>query len=94
MQSSIFLLNKMEALEVPVLEVRYEELVRDPETQFPRIIEFLGVEWDEVCAKFHESKQTVRTLSYDQVNKPLYTTSAGRHTNYEKYIETIDWPTY
>jgi len=84
----------MEALEVPVLEVRYEELVRDPATQFPRIIEFLGVEWDEACAKFHESKQTVRTLSYDQVNKPLYTTSAGRHTNYEKYIETIDCPTY
>ena len=84
----------MEALEVPILEVRYEELVRDPETQFPRIIEFLGVEWDEACAKSHESKQTVRPLSYDQVNKPLYTTSAGRHTNYEKYIETIDWPTY
>lgn len=84
----------IESLDVPVLEVRNEELVRDPETQFPRIIEFLGLEWDEACTKFQESKRTVRTLSYDQVNKPLYTTSAGRHKNYEQYIETITWPTY
>ena len=84
----------IDALDVPVLEVRYEELVRDPETQFPRLIEFLGLEWDEACTKFHESKRTVRTLSYNQVNKPLYTTSAGRHMNYASKIEGIDWPEY
>jgi len=93
-QSQRMMQHWIDALDVPVLEVRYEELVRDPETQFPRLIEFLGLEWDEACTKFHESKRTVRTLSYNQVNKPLYTTSAGRHMNYASKIEGIDWPEY
>jgi hypothetical protein len=70
------------SLDIPILDVRYEELVRDPDTQFPRLIEFLGLEWDDACRDFYKSKRTVRTLSYDQVNRPIYTTSAGRNANY------------
>jgi len=81
-------------LDVPILEVRYEELVRDPETQFPRIIEFLGLEWDDACREFYKSRRTVRTLSYDQVNRPIYTSSAGRHANYAECISGVDFPEY
>lgn len=82
------------SLDVPILDVHYERLVKHPETEFPRIIEFLGLEWDEACTKFHESRRTVRTLSYDQVNKPLYTTSAGRNANYVPFMEGIEFPPY
>lgn len=82
------------ALDVPILEVSYERLVQYPESEFPRIISFLGLEWDEACTRFHESKRTVRTLSYDQVNRPLYTSSVSRHLNYAKALEGIDWPRY
>ncbi|MCA9311160.1 MAG: sulfotransferase [Phycisphaerales bacterium] len=81
-------------LEIPILDVRYEELVRDPDSQFPRLIEFLGLEWDEACRAFHQSRRTVRTLSYDQVNRPLYTTSAGRHTHYREQIADLRFPAY
>lgn len=76
-----------DVLDVPILDVHYENLVRDPDTEFPRIIEFLGLEWDDKCREFHKSRRTVRTLSYDQVNRPLYTSSAGRHVNYLEYME-------
>lgn len=69
-------------LEVPILDVHYEKLVADPEREFPRLIEFLGLPWDERCLAFHASRRTVRTLSYDQVNRPLYTSSISRHRNY------------
>ncbi len=82
------------ALDVPILEVSYERLVQDPAHEFPRIIEFLGLEWDEACTRFHESKRTVRTLSYDQVNRPLYTSSVSRHLNYGKALHGIAWPHY
>ncbi len=82
------------SLDVPILDVHYEKLVREPETEFPRIIEFLGLEWDEACREFHKSRRTVRTLSYDQVNRPLYTTSAGRHANYAALLEGIEFPPY
>jgi hypothetical protein len=34
----------------------------------------------------------VRTLSYDQVNRPLYATSVDRWKRYEKHLRGIDWP--
>jgi tetratricopeptide (TPR) repeat protein len=82
------------SLDIPILDVRYEELVRDPDTQFPRLIEFLGLEWDDACRDFYKSKRTVRTLSYDQVNRPIYTTSAGRNANYADHIAGVGFPAY
>jgi tetratricopeptide (TPR) repeat protein len=70
-------------LDVPILDVHYEKLVADPEREFPRLIEFLGLPWDDRCLAFHASRRTVRTLSYDQVNRPLYTSSVSRHRNYD-----------
>ena len=82
------------SLDVPILDVHYEKLVCDPENEFPRIIEFLGLDWDDACREFHKSRRTVRTLSYDQVNRPLYATSAGRHANYAAQIERVTFPKY
>ena len=81
-------------LDIPILDVHYEDLVRNPDTQFPRLIEFLGLPWDDACLAFHQSRRTVRTLSYDQVNRPLYTTSAGRHTHYREQIADLRFPAY
>jgi len=81
-------------LNVPILDVYYEKLVTQPETEFPRIIEFLGLEWDDACREFFKSRRTVRTLSYDQVNRPLYTTSINRNLNYSKHLEWVAFPTY
>jgi len=83
-----------DSLDIPILEVHYEKLVTDPENEFPRIIDFLGLEWDERCFEFHKSRRTVRTLSYDQVNRPLYTSSSGRHANYAKHIEGVEFVEY
>lgn len=83
-----------QTLDVPILDVHYEKLVNDPDREFPRIIEFLGLDWDDHCMEFHKSRRTVRTLSYDQVNRPLYTSSAGRHKHYTRQIEGIEFPKY
>ena len=81
-------------LDIPILEVRYERLVTDPDHEFPRIIEFLGLDWDDDCRRFHEKSAPIRTLSFDQVNRPLYTSSISRHRNYLRHLEGIDWPSY
>ena len=93
-QSHRMMKHWQETLDVPILEVRYEDLVRDPENQFPRIIEFLGLEWDDACREFYKSRRTVRTLSYDQVNRPLYTSSVGRHQHYGQFLAEIEFPHY
>lgn len=93
-QSERLMAHWKATLDVPILEVRYEDLVADPQTQLPRVIEFLGLPWDEACREFYKTKRTLRTLSYDQVNRPLYTSSAGRHANYAEQFSGIEFPSY
>ncbi len=80
--------------DLPILDMRYEQLVTDPGAAFPALVSFLGLPWDDACTRFHESTRTVRTLSYDQVNRPLYATSVERWRNYEKHLRGIAWPSY
>lgn len=71
---------------LPMLEVRYEDVVADLEGQARRMLEFLDLPWDEGCLKFHESKRPVATASKDQVRRPLYKSSMGRWKHYEKHL--------
>jgi tetratricopeptide (TPR) repeat protein len=69
-----------------LLEVPYAELVADAQRWTRRIIEFLGLPWDERCLNFHEADRVVLTSSFWQVRQKLYTTSVGRWRNYEEFI--------
>lgn len=75
-----------EVLDVPFLEMHYEDLVGDQEHQTRRILDFLDVPFDEACMRFHESERHVTTLSMEQVRQKMYTTSKGRWRNYEKHL--------
>jgi tetratricopeptide (TPR) repeat protein len=61
-----------------ILDVDYEELVRDQERETRRMLEFCGLDWDEACLQFHRTDRQVRTASALQVRKPLYDSSVGR----------------
>jgi len=76
-------------LEIPLLEVHYEDLVTDPEIWIPRLVEFCGVEWDEQCMRFHETTRTVNTPSSEQVREPMYSRSVGRWRHYETQPEPL-----
>jgi hypothetical protein len=81
-------------LDVPILDVRYERLVADPDTEFRRIIDFIDLPWHDACLEFHATGRPLRTLSNDQVCRPLYTSSVGRHRHYAAAIATVEWPAY
>ncbi len=68
------------------LEVQYEEIVADQETQARRLIDWVGLEWNRACLEFHKTKRNIRTASVSQVRQPIYTSSVGRWRNYEKYL--------
>lgn len=74
---------------IPMLEVRYEDLVESPEEGARRIIEHIELGWDDACARPHETKRAVSTLSSDQVRKPMYTSSRDRWRNYERHIGVL-----
>lgn len=73
-------------LRIPMLEVQYEELVEDPERVSREIIGFLGLDWDDACLRFYETRRTVHTASVTQVRQPIYKSSTGRWRKYEKHL--------
>jgi len=65
-----------------MLEVRYEDLVADLAPQARRIVAHCGLEWDERCLVFHQTRRPVRTASATQVRQPLYRSAVGRARPY------------
>lgn len=57
--------------------VNYEKLVRQPESELPRVVRECNLEPDANIINFHEQKNPVTTSSVVQVNKPLSTKAIG-----------------
>ena len=72
-----------------ILDVPYAELVDDQETWTRKILDFLGLEWDERCLDFHKTKRQVVTASTWQVRQKIYKNSVARWRNYEKFIRPL-----
>jgi len=63
---------------LPMIELDYEDLVRDPEPHAMRLLKFLDLQWDPACLEFHRSTRVAQTLSMDQVRQPMHTRSIHR----------------
>jgi tetratricopeptide (TPR) repeat protein len=77
--------------ESPWLQFRYEDVVEDLEGQSRRILEFLGLPWDDKVLKFYEHarEKVVRSPTYKDVTKPVYQRSVGRWQNYAQHLEPV-----
>jgi tetratricopeptide (TPR) repeat protein len=69
-----------------MIEVRYEDVVADLETQAKRIVAHAGLDWDPACLDFHTTQRPVRTASLMQVRQPIYSSAVGRWQAYEKHL--------
>jgi len=72
-----------------ILDCRYEEMVEHTEVQARRVLEYIGLPWDERCLDFHKNKRRVKTASQSQVQKPIYKSSVERWKNYEKHLGVL-----
>jgi tetratricopeptide (TPR) repeat protein len=69
-----------------ILDVPYAELVADQEGWTRKILDFLGLEWDQRCMDFHRTTRPVVTASYWQVRQRIYNDSVQRWRHYRKFI--------
>ena len=72
-------------------EVRYENLVQNLETTSRQLLKFLELPWNDNILHFSETakeKKQIKTPSYDQVIRPIYSDAAGRWIKYKKQIST------
>jgi hypothetical protein len=69
-----------------MLDVPYEGLVADQAGWTQKILDFLGLDWDERVLDFHNTKRPVVTASFWQVRQKIYGDSVRRWRHYEKFL--------
>lgn len=76
-------------LPASVLQIDYEAMVSDQEGQSRRLIDWLGLDWDDRCLSFFKTERLVRTASVTQVREPIYKRSVARWQHYETMLAPL-----
>jgi tetratricopeptide (TPR) repeat protein len=71
------------------LAVKYEDMVVEQETNVRKILDFIGVDFDERCLRFEQNTRYARTASYAQVTEKLYDRSRYRYRPYLAHLAPV-----
>lgn len=72
-----------------MLEVQYEDLVADLDGHARRLTRYCGLDWNDRCLSFHQTKRPVQTASLVQVREPLHAKSVGRWRLYGARLKPL-----
>ncbi len=71
------------------IEIDYEDTVGSFEEQARRLIDYIGLDWNDACLEPHKQKRAVLTASKGQVTQPIYNTSVQKWKRYEKQLQPL-----
>jgi len=76
---------------VPYHEIRYEDAVTHFEASYRELFDFLNLSWTDKAFDFYKNNHNkfIVSPSYNQVSKPLYSSSKNRWLNYQEHFKTI-----
>jgi tetratricopeptide (TPR) repeat protein len=69
-----------------VLRVFHEDVVDDLEGNVRRLLHFCGLEFEESCVSFHQTRRSVRTASSEQVRQGIYREGLEQWKNFEPWL--------
>ncbi|HLY05541.1 MAG TPA: sulfotransferase [Rhizomicrobium sp.] len=69
-----------------VHRVFYEELVQHPEREARRLLDYIGVTFEDSCLNFFDTARTITTVSSEQVRRPIYHDALDYWRNYEPWL--------
>jgi len=72
--------------------VKYENLIEDFEGNARRLLEFVGVEWDDAVLAYADHARrrgNIHTASYQQVTEPIYKRACNRWQRYDEQLRPI-----
>jgi tetratricopeptide (TPR) repeat protein len=69
-----------------VLRVQHEELIEDFAPQVRRILDFVGLDFEQACLEFYKTERSVRTASSEQVRQPIYKEGINQWRHFEPWL--------
>lgn len=69
-----------------VHRVIYERMVADTEGEVRRLLDFLGLQFEESCLRFYATERSIDTASSEQVRRPISGEGVDHWRNYEPWL--------
>jgi tetratricopeptide (TPR) repeat protein len=70
--------------------VIYEDLVEDPDGEIRRLLDACGLEFQPACLTFWETDRAVRTVSSEQVRRPIYRDGLDRWRAFAPWLAPLE----
>ena len=70
-----------------IYHLDYDKLEQEPETK--KLIQHLGLDWEDNCLSPQENKRSVKTASQQQVRQKVYTGSSQAWRKYKPFLDGI-----
>jgi hypothetical protein len=72
-----------EAAPGAVHRVVYESMVENTEAEVRRLLDYLGLPFEQSCLEFYNNDRAVRTASSEQVRRPIFKDGLEQWTHYD-----------
>ncbi len=72
-----------------MIEVEYEHLVSEPERETRRLLDLLGLPFEEACLEFDRNVAPIATASAVQVREKMHRRSVGRWKKFEDQLQPL-----
>ena len=69
-----------------VLRVQHEDVLDDLEGQTRRMLDYIGLPFEDGCLNFYRTERAVRTASSEQVRQPINRAGQGAWEPYELWL--------
>ena len=72
-----------------VHRVIYEDMVQDTEAEVRRLLSACGLAFEPACLRFHETRRAVKTVSSEQVRRPIFRDGLERWRRFEPWLGPV-----
>jgi hypothetical protein len=72
-----------------IYNLDYDKLTEDQEPETRRLIEYLGLNWEDACLAPEKNKRSVKTASKQQVRQKVYKGSSQAWRKYEPFFDGV-----
>ena len=73
-----------------IYNIKYEDLIKNPDSKIKELIQAAGLDWNENCLKFYENKNPIKTLSVNQARKKIYSSSLSLYERYKPFLKDFN----
>lgn len=72
-----------------IYDLVYEDLTNNQEDETKKLLEYCGLDWDENCLNFQNTKRAVKTASVLQVRQKMYQGSSEAWKDYKVFLKPL-----